>query len=180
MGRAQERTRHQIMTAFLELLEQKYYDMISVSQISEESFVTRSTFYRYFKDKTTLLMTVIEDTVEKTVPDQPLLTQYVTYVEQYWPLLRHLSPSRQSRADLHDILNQILWEMINRRVQGSSAVKDPVIDMIRKAKHQEIMISAVEGIMMGILERFVSEGAEKINATELEETVQELVTKFSK
>lgn len=71
MGRAQERTRHQIMTAFLDLLEQKYYDMISVSQISEESFVTRSTFYRYFKDKTALLMTVIEDTVEKTVPDQP-------------------------------------------------------------------------------------------------------------
>ncbi|KRN21250.1 TetR/AcrR family transcriptional regulator [Secundilactobacillus similis] len=168
------------MTAFLDLLEQKYYDMISVSQISEESFVTRSTFYRYFKDKTALLMTVIEDTVEKTVPDQPLLTQYVTYVEQYWPLLRHLSPSRQSRADLHDILNQILWEMIERRVQGSSTVEDPVIDMIRQAKHRNIMISAVEGIMMGILERYVSEGAENINATELEETVQELVAKFSK
>ena len=117
MGKAQERTRRQILSAFLELLSEKPYDMISVSEISAASFITRSTFYRYFDDKKSLLMAEIEDTVQKQVPDQPLLVQFVAYVEAYWPVLRNLTPTRQSRSDLHEILNQILWELIHRRVE---------------------------------------------------------------
>ncbi len=51
MGKAQERTRRQILSAFLDLLGEKPYDMISVSEISAASVITRSTFYRYFADK---------------------------------------------------------------------------------------------------------------------------------
>lgn len=178
MGKAQERTRRQILSAFLDLLVAKPYDMISVSEISEASYITRSTFYRYFPDKKSLLMAEIEDTVQKTVPDKPLLVQFVSYVEAYWPLLRHLSPTRQSRSDLHDILNQILWELIHRRVVEDSK-DDPVIDVIRRSKNKAIMISAVEGMLMGILERYVAEGTEKINKRQLENTMNDIDELFA-
>ncbi|MTV83262.1 TetR/AcrR family transcriptional regulator [Secundilactobacillus folii] len=177
MGKAQERTRRQILSAFLDLLVAKPYDMISVSEISEASYITRSTFYRYFPDKKTLLMAEIEDTVQKTTPDKPLLTQFSEYVEAYWPLLRHLAPTRQSRSDLHEILNQMLWELIHHRVV-EDAEGDPVIDMIRRSKNKGIMISAIEGMLMGILEHFIAERTEKINKRSFENTMKEISTLF--
>ncbi|WP_054656174.1 TetR/AcrR family transcriptional regulator [Secundilactobacillus silagei] len=161
MGKAQERTRRQILSAFLELLSEKPYDMISVSEISAASFITRSTFYRYFDDKKSLLMAEIEDTVQKQVPDQPLLVQFVEYVEAYWPVLRNLTPTRQSRSDLHEILNQILWELIHRRVEAGPQ-DDPVIATVQKSHNKTIMISAIEGMLMGILERYVVEAQPKL------------------
>ncbi|KRK98471.1 hypothetical protein FD04_GL000202 [Secundilactobacillus odoratitofui DSM 19909 = JCM 15043] len=177
MGKAQERTRRQILTAFLDLLMNKPYDMISISAVAEASFVTRSTFYRYFPDKKSLLKAEIEETVDKTIPDQPLMVQFVRYVEVYWPVLRHLAPTRQSRADVHEILNNILWELIYQRVQEST-IDDPVIDKIRSSKYPTIMNSAVAGMLMGILERYVAEGTEKVNKRQLETTVNELVKMF--
>lgn len=173
MGKAQERTRQQILSAFLELLRNKPYDMISVSEISGASLITRSTFYRYFADKKDLLMAEIEATVQKQAPDQPLLVQFVEYVEEYWAILRHLTPTRQSRSDLHEILNQILWELIHRRVISDSS-DDPVIETIKQSRNKDIMISAIEGMLMGILERYVVEGSEKINNRQLEAAVREI------
>jgi len=177
MGKAQERTRRQILSAFLELLSEKPYDMISVSEISEASFITRSTFYRYFADKKSLLMAEIEDTVQKKAPDQPLLVQFVEYVEAYWPVLRHLTPTRQSRSDLHEILNQILWELIHRRVE-TGPQDDPVIATVQHSHNKTIMISAIEGMLMGILERYVVEGTAKINHDQLETAIQEIESLF--
>lgn len=177
MGKAQERTRRQILSAFLELLGEKPYDMISVSEISEASFITRSTFYRYFDDKKSLLMAEIEDTVQRRAPDQPLLVQFVEYVEDYWPVLRNLTPTRQSRSDLHEILNQILWELIHRRVANGSQ-NDPLIAFVQHSRNKDIMIGAIEGMLMGILERYVIEGTEKINHSQLEAAIQEIDSLF--
>lgn len=177
MGRAQERTRRQILAAFLELLTAKPYDMISVSEIAEASYVTRSTFYRYFDDKQTLLMTEIQETVELTAPDQPLLAQFVSYVDQYWQVLRHLAPTRQSRSDIHTMLNQIMWELIHQRVENGQA-NDPTVNLIRHAKDQSVMTSVIEGMMMGIVERYISQGVTKINRKELQSAVDELAEMF--
>jgi Transcriptional regulator len=173
MGKAQERTRRQILSAFLDLLGEKPYDMISVSEISAASVITRSTFYRYFSDKKSLLMAEIEDTVQRHTPDQPLLVQFVEYVESYWTVLRNLTPTRQSRSDLHEILNQILWKLIQRRVVTGSE-NDPVIETIRQSHNKDVMISAIEGMLMGILERYVVEGTEKIDHKQLEAAILEI------
>ncbi|WP_203652008.1 TetR/AcrR family transcriptional regulator [Secundilactobacillus yichangensis] len=177
MGKAQERTRRQILSAFLELLSEKPYDMISVSEISAASLITRSTFYRYFDDKKDLLMAEIEDTVQRRSPDQPLLVQFVEYVENYWSVLRNLTPTRQSRSDLHEILNQILWELIHRRV-ADGMQDDPVINTIQRSRNKDVMISAIEGMLMGILERYVVSATEKINHRQLEMAVREINNLF--
>lgn len=177
MGNAQERTRRQILSTFLELLGEKPYDMISVSEISQASFITRSTFYRYFPDKNSLLMAEIEDTVQRRTPDQPLLVQFVEYVEAYWPVLRNLTPTRQSRSDLHEILNQILWELIQHRVK-EGLENDPVITTIQQSPNKDIMISAVEGMLMGILERYVVKGNAEVDHTQLEAAIREINSLF--
>lgn len=177
MGNTQERTRRQILNAFLDLLGEKPYDMISVSEIAQESFITRSTFYRYFSDKKSLLMAEIEDTVQRHTPNQPLLVQFVEYVESYWTVLRNLMPTRQSRSDLHEILNQILWELIQRRVATGSK-NDPVIETIQRSHNKDVMISAIEGMLMGILERYVVEGTEKIDHKQLEAAILEINSLF--
>ncbi len=180
MGRAQERTRHQIITAFLDLLAEQYFDTISVSKVSDASFVTRSTFYRYFKDKNDLLFNAIESTISQSVPDQALMSQFVNYVEAYWPLLRHLSPSRQSRSNLNDILNQILWDMVHRRVKETPNDTDPMIQLMVTAEHPELMISVVEGMMMGVMEYYVQNDVEKIDKRELEDTMSDIVGKLTR
>jgi len=49
------KTKHQIISAFMELLEEQHFDNISVSQITSRAMISRSTFYDHYEDKFDLL-----------------------------------------------------------------------------------------------------------------------------
>ncbi len=54
--RRSQRTRHMLIHALLELIENKHYDQISVQDIVEQANVGRSTFYAHYQNKDELLL----------------------------------------------------------------------------------------------------------------------------
>lgn len=55
------KTKKQIRNVFLDLLEEQHFDTISVSQITEQAMISRSTFYDHYEDKFALLDSIYED-----------------------------------------------------------------------------------------------------------------------
>ena len=56
MDRRIQRTRQSLRRAFLELINEKGYDAISIEEITERANVGRATFYLHYKDKEDLLL----------------------------------------------------------------------------------------------------------------------------
>ncbi|STD21718.1 TetR/AcrR family transcriptional regulator [Enterococcus mundtii] len=50
-----------IENSFLGLLQERSYEQITVSTIVENAFVSRTTFYNYFKNKDDVLLSVLDD-----------------------------------------------------------------------------------------------------------------------
>jgi AcrR family transcriptional regulator len=62
--RRSQRTRHLLSAAFVELLREKGYSAITVSDIIERANVGRSTFYSHFHDKDDLFVGELDRVVE--------------------------------------------------------------------------------------------------------------------
>lgn len=59
------RTKKMIKNSFVELLNTKGFDVLTVSDISNKATINRSTFYRYFDDKYDLLMKILQESMEE-------------------------------------------------------------------------------------------------------------------
>lgn len=64
LDRRQRRTRKLMKQAFKELIQERDYEAISVTDISERADITRNTFYNHFETKDALLLSSIEDAIE--------------------------------------------------------------------------------------------------------------------
>jgi AcrR family transcriptional regulator len=62
--RRTRRTRHSLSAAFVELLKEKGYSTITVSDIIERANVGRSTFYSHFRDKDDLFVSELDRVIE--------------------------------------------------------------------------------------------------------------------
>jgi AcrR family transcriptional regulator len=57
------RTLKLIRDAFIELIEERSFDVITVGEIAGRAMVSRTAFYRYYEDKYDLVMKLFEETV---------------------------------------------------------------------------------------------------------------------
>jgi AcrR family transcriptional regulator len=55
------RTRKMIKEAFVDLVEEKGYEHITIKDIAEKAFINRKTFYFHFENKTALFNEIIKD-----------------------------------------------------------------------------------------------------------------------
>ena len=62
--RRTRRTRHSLSAAFVELLKEKGYSAITVSDIIERANIGRSTFYSHFRDKDDLFVNELDRVIE--------------------------------------------------------------------------------------------------------------------
>lgn len=69
-------TRLNIIDAYINLVQFKDFDTITVKAIAEEANITRGTFYLYFADIYELV-TYIENTLLTEMPNTPVARQYV-------------------------------------------------------------------------------------------------------
>jgi AcrR family transcriptional regulator len=62
--RRSQRTRHVVSAAFVQLLKEKGYSAISVSDIIERANIGRSTFYSHYRDKDDLFVSELDRVIE--------------------------------------------------------------------------------------------------------------------
>src|SRR5688572_17173346 len=62
--RRSQRTRQLLSTAFVQLLREKGYSAITVSNIIERADVGRSTFYSHYRDKDDLFVSELDRVIE--------------------------------------------------------------------------------------------------------------------
>src|SRR5512138_2964014 len=71
--RRSQRTRHLLSAALVELIREKDYNAITVSDIIERANVGRSTFYAHYRDKDELFVGELDHVIEvlsQRIPDQ--------------------------------------------------------------------------------------------------------------
>jgi AcrR family transcriptional regulator len=62
-----ERTRHQIIQSFIHVLQTKRFSSITIQDICDDALIHRTTFYRYYEDKYSLLRDFIYHLSEEIV-----------------------------------------------------------------------------------------------------------------
>ncbi|WP_026886872.1 TetR/AcrR family transcriptional regulator [Clostridium beijerinckii] len=60
-----KRTHQQIRDALIDLISEKHFDNITVSDITNLAMINRSTFYRYYQDKYDVVLKIFEEAMEK-------------------------------------------------------------------------------------------------------------------
>jgi AcrR family transcriptional regulator len=98
--RRSQRTRHLLSTALVELIREKDYNTITVSDIIDRANVGRSTFYAHFRDKDDLFVGELDRVID-------LLSQRIPNQEEmpYFPslgLFRHVGEEYQ-------LYKSLLW-----------------------------------------------------------------------
>lgn len=118
--RRSQRTRHVLSAAFVELLKEKGYSAITVSDIIARADIGRSTFYSHYRDKDDLFVNELDRVIEALnngIPDQDELPffpslglfrhvgeQYELYKALVWTpgidlLIKHLQASLGQRIE---------------------------------------------------------------------------------
>ncbi len=118
--RRSQRTRHLLSEALIQLIREKDYSTISVSDIIERANVGRSTFYAHYRDKDDLFLGELDRVIEflgQRIPSQeelpyfPSLGLFIHVGEEYelykallWTpgidlLMKHMQKSLSSRVE---------------------------------------------------------------------------------
>ena len=105
-------TKKAIVEAFLELLNEKPLDKITVKEIVDSCGINRNTFYYHFEDIHALLTFVLDGEVERVIAEhadvESLEEGFIVY---------HIYNS-VSREDLERYLNSIAEDVVRRMVEG--------------------------------------------------------------
>lgn len=118
--RRSQRTRHLLSAAFVQLLREKGYSAITVSDVIERANIGRSTFYSHYRDKDDLFVNELDRVIEvlshsipnqKDMPFFPSLglfhhigEEYELYKALLWTpgidlLIKHLQTSLSQRIE---------------------------------------------------------------------------------
>ena len=112
--RRSQRTRHLLSAALVELIREKDYSAITVSDIIERANVGRSTFYAHYRDKDSLFVGELDRVIE-------LLSQRVPGQEEmpFFPslgLFRHV-------GEEYELYKALLWtpgiDLLTKHLQKS-------------------------------------------------------------
>jgi AcrR family transcriptional regulator len=100
------RTLKFLREAFLELMQEKQFQQITVQDITDRAMVNRATFYKHFEDKYALfnytIKTMFQDHLEQNMPDATHLTydnlrllslSTLTFLSQF---IGHCAPSKRN------------------------------------------------------------------------------------
>ena len=158
-----KRTKNALIEAFLELLTEKEYHRISVSDITRKASVARPTFYLHYKSKQELLGEYFDSLFEKYLEEiQPILDQYdqnalsialFVQVRKNEPYLRPLLNS-DAAIFIQDKLHQyikVIFKMLLQEQMGERSVSIPE-DM------QKFCIAAVAGTAYAVTVLWLEEG----------------------
>ena len=107
-------TKKAIVEAFLELLNEKPLDKITVKEIVDSCGINRNTFYYHFEDIHALLTFVLDGEVERVIEGFIEAARFALCNKR---AVYHIYNS-VSREDLERYLNSIAEDVVRRMVEG--------------------------------------------------------------
>ena len=119
------KTKKGIYNALLELMREKQFEEIKVSDICEKALINRSTFYAHFEDKYELLADYINDMKEELAFELKKNTNISStkeyYIEMIKLFLNHIEEKKDSYVAMainnkNSILSDIIYDAIDHDI----------------------------------------------------------------
>jgi AcrR family transcriptional regulator len=157
MNYTTERTRRQIIQSFMHVLQTKRFSSITVQDICDHALIHRTTFYRYYEDKYTLLRDFIYHLSEEIISlnkksNADAFKLLVDYVEEHFVLFENTLLGSEGHIffkSMVKIASDILRE-------HSKTENDPISNKINQSKYPEVMCDLYATSFMTILQNWVS------------------------
>ena len=124
------KTKKMIYTALVELMKEKTFEEIKVSDICEKALINRSTFYAHYEDKYELLIDFIKDL--KVEFSQKLENNKVLNIKEYYlELIKLFLNHVEDKKDIYSSImihnrNSIMMDIL------LSAINDDILKRISK------------------------------------------------
>ncbi|QGH35948.1 TetR family transcriptional regulator [Gracilibacillus salitolerans] len=156
-----KRTRKFLQHAFLELLDEKDFQAITIQDITERAEVNRSTFYHHFQDKYELLDLTIgsmfSDILSKWIPEdkemskQTLVRNLMLAVCQ-WQVEtgKHINRKMSLSATIEKTTIQHLYTII------VSCLKQTELKTVKDQRKTEVTATMISWSIYGIVFQWVS------------------------
>ncbi|MCI2126593.1 MAG: TetR/AcrR family transcriptional regulator [Olsenella sp.] len=142
MNRNAQRSIRLLKEAFMELLAEKPYESITVSDVARKADLNRGTFYAHFDNVDDLMRSVMSDTadtisvflsraVESGFLEDPLpvLTQVGAYLDQNRELTRKLVESRSVEPFVFALENRFR-EWVQQRIPANTPVEKRAVAIL--------------------------------------------------
>lgn len=153
----QLRTRRELFATMEKLLYEKRFEEITINDICDRALITRSTFYRYFKDKYDLTEGLIEYIGDRDLNKRR--TSYIdffndlnNFVERNDQLIHNLNPFSQYRLNFYtDFLTIIRRVILSYYENNRDQKEDPVIRTVDNSADKEKLIQFIAGGIIALL-----------------------------
>ena len=154
--RSAVRSRRLIRSAFLELLREKTYEKITVTDIVTRADINRSTFYAHYPDVRGLVEEIVGETISQSIALADSLN-IREFLEDPMPFLRELTSYSTDNQELYTLLcrsefAQRQMEQLKRTLINSAMQSPAFPESVRSTPDFRIQISFFVG---GILSLYV-------------------------
>ena len=129
------KTKKMIYTALVELMKEKTFEEIKVSDICEKALINRSTFYAHYEDKYELLIDFIKDLKEEF--SQKLENNKALNIKEYYlELIKIFLNHVEDKKDIYSSImihnrNSIMMDIL------LSAINNDILKRISKEKFSD-------------------------------------------
>ena len=132
--RRSQRTRHLLSAALVELISEKDYDSITVSDIIDRANVGRSTFYAHYRDKDDLLVGELDRVIDVLIRQTPHESHEEDLFFPSLGLFRHVGEQYELYKALVwgpgiDLLIKHLQKSLSRRIEGGLQTSGKIFDI---------------------------------------------------
>ena len=117
--RSAVRSRRLIRTALLELLQEKKFEKITVTDIGKRADINRSTFYAHYPDVLGLVEELMEETVSNSL-DLVSKIDMLQFLEEPIPVLEQLLSIGTKNMDIYRLLGKS--DFVLRQVENMKTV----------------------------------------------------------
>ena len=158
------KTKANLYRGLLQLMEEKTFEEIKVTDICSISMINRSTFYDHFNDKFELLASLIDDLREETLSHIEISTKTNNMKEYYMAIIKQILDYLSKNLDVYSALSVIKK---NNHSIAYDMIYDAALENVKKELKENFVNHST--IPIDVLALFYVSGMMKV----LEESVKD-------